>query len=325
MQVQRASRATVEALEVFVGEHQGQLNGTVGTEVEENDGIVGLHFSQRLAFAVHNDGRQHELVVDGLFVIFLNGLNRIGMGRAFAVHHSAAGFLHALPALVTVHGIITALDSSDVANTQLLSLGNQLLHVLLGAVRRNVAAVQERMDVHFLQIFLLGQLQKCEQVRNVAVHAAVGQKPVQVELGAVLLGVADRAQQGFVLEEISVADGLGNAGQVLIYDPACADIQVSNFRVAHLAFRQTYSLAASGEGGVRKFSLNAVIVGFFGLFDSIPLNAVAQSEAVQNNQCYRFGSCHLTSLLPPARCRKPAPGWRRLQGLRQYRPWPYIR
>ncbi|MNP82060.1 hypothetical protein D3C76_1805800 [compost metagenome] len=67
-------------------------------------------------------------------------------------------------------------------------------------------------------------------------HAAVGQKAVQMKLLAFCFRAANCAHERFVLEEVSFANRFGNPGKVLIYNPAGADVQMANFRVTHLSF-----------------------------------------------------------------------------------------
>ncbi|MNZ99418.1 hypothetical protein D3C78_1187410 [compost metagenome] len=47
-----------------------------------------------------------------------------------------------------------------------------------------------------------------------------------------------RACQHRVLEELAVANGLGDAGEVLVDDTAGAQVHVTDFGVAHLPVRQ---------------------------------------------------------------------------------------
>ena len=40
--------------------------------------------------------------------------------------------------------------------------------------------------------------------------------------------------QSIVLKKSAILSGLGYVGELLIYDAACTDIQVADFRVSHL-------------------------------------------------------------------------------------------
>jgi hypothetical protein len=78
-----------------------------------------------------------------------------------------------------------------------------------------------------VHIFFFGQIEHREQVLNVTVHPAIGYKCVEVKLFAGCFGASHRSNQRFVLEEFAITDRLIDAGQILVYDPACADVKVS--------------------------------------------------------------------------------------------------
>ncbi|MNJ04079.1 hypothetical protein D3C73_1646700 [compost metagenome] len=56
---------------------------------------------------------------------------------------------------------------------------------------------------------------------------------------------------------------------------------MSYFRVAHLAFRQTYGFSGSGQSCVRIFGQQTVVVRFLRLADGIAMYAVPKTEAVE--------------------------------------------
>ena len=69
----------------------------------------------------------------------------------------------------------------------------------------------------------------------VGVHAAVREQACQVQPAAAGLGLCDALQQNRIGKKIAVPDRFGDAGQVLVNDPAGADIEVADLGVAHLA------------------------------------------------------------------------------------------
>ena len=52
-----------------------------------------------------------------------------------------------------------------------------------------------------------------------------------------------------VLEHLAMVDGLGDGGQLLVHDAACAHVGVADLGVAHLAVGQADSHAGSINGG----------------------------------------------------------------------------
>ncbi|MNJ66577.1 hypothetical protein D3C77_626660 [compost metagenome] len=102
------------------------------------------------------------------------------------------------------------------------------------------------MDIDLVHLFLLGKVEHREQMVNMAVYAAVREKPVQVKLLPVSLRAAYSIHQSLILKKFAFADRFGNPGQVLVHDTSRTDVQVTYLGVAHLPFRQTYGLSASG-------------------------------------------------------------------------------
>ncbi len=194
MQIRRRFIAAVEAAEIAVGEYLRQLNRPVRAEIEEHDRIAGFDESDRRTVRLHDDRRHDEFVEHRTLVRFRDRSHRIFILRTVAVYHRTVRLLCPLPALVTVHRIIAALYGRDAADAELGDFGKQLLHVLCGAVRGYVAAVQKRMNVHIVQLLFLAGFEQSEQVCDMAMHAAVGEQAVKMQLLAVLLGVTNRAR-----------------------------------------------------------------------------------------------------------------------------------
>src|SRR5690606_11319790 len=132
------------------------------------------------------------------------------------------------------------------------------------------------------------QFQEGEQVVDMAVNPAVRQKAVEVQLASVLLHVADGSEEGFVFKKAPIPDRLRHPGQILVDDPAGADIEVTHFGVAHLSLRQADGLAAGPKKGVGIAGPVAVKVGLFRLGDGVPVGLFPEGKAVQNDQSHRF-------------------------------------
>ncbi|MNZ78659.1 hypothetical protein D3C78_972440 [compost metagenome] len=173
MQTLREFWSTVKAMEILVCEYVRQLDSTVRTEVQEYDGIAGFYQSYRLILVIHNNCRHYELVKYRLLVRFSNSLKRISILRTFAVNHSTIRFLYALPAFVAVHCIITTLNCCDLTHANLFDFCDKTLQESFCAIRSYVAAIKECMNVYFVHIFLLSEVEHSEQVLDVAVYAAI--------------------------------------------------------------------------------------------------------------------------------------------------------
>src|SRR5699024_6510591 len=109
-----AAVAALEAVESIVHEDAGHLTGTVGAEVHEDDGVALLD-----AAALAGDAGNHELVGDVVLVAVLDGFLGAGGVVTLAVDKGSVGLFLTIPVLVTVHGVVTAGDGSDLADAQL--------------------------------------------------------------------------------------------------------------------------------------------------------------------------------------------------------------
>ena len=302
-----------EALEVGVDERAGDLAGTVGAEVKEHDGVVLLHHA---VFVGH--GGQDELVgqmlaglVDDLVGI-KDRLHGIGRFDALAEDHRIVRLLDALPRVVAVHRIKTAHDGGDAADADLFNFLFQLFDVFRGGIRRNVAAVEERMNINLGKAVQLGHAKQPVQMLLMRMHAAGGDKPHQMQRGIVRLAVFDRAQNGLVLEEDAVLDVFGDLHQHLIDDAARADIGVADFGVAHLAVGKTHVKPRRADLGMGIFCRQRIQMGRAGGDDGIVPRVGIDAEAVHDDQSrHRF--CHWLILrsveirnAPRRRSRRPS-------------------
>ena len=194
------------------------------------------------AFALgYNDGLD-ELVGYVLLVAFLQrgeGITRARFG--LAVHDGAVGQLHALPAIIAIHGVVTADESGDLSDLQLAHLLLQLADEIAAAVRRRVAAVHEAMDEDFLDFLLLGHFEQREKMLDVRVHAAIAEQAEEVELA--LAAALHRLLKQRNILQLLVGDEQVDAGHVHVDDAAGADVEVADLAVAHLAFRQAHERA----------------------------------------------------------------------------------
>ncbi len=107
-----------------------------------------------------------------------------------------------------------------------------------------------------------------------------------MQVAAVLKGVVDSRYDLFVVLELVVVDGFGDAGQLLIDDSARADVGMSNLTVAHLTVGQTNVHARGADLGHRILLEQLVDVGRVGGENGVCLFLAlfAAAEAVKNHQ-----------------------------------------
>ncbi len=123
---------------------------------------------------------------------------------------------------------------------------------------------------------------------DVTVNTAVGKQSQQMEGRIVLLYVIYGPVQSLIFKKAVVFYGFSDSGQFLIDDSPGADIEMSDFRVAHLPIRQADGRSAGSETRSGILGKNFVQIRLLRLSDGIALLAAAQPEAVENHQHGRF-------------------------------------
>ena len=291
---------SLKAGKLRIAESSGDLPGAVGAEVEEDNGISLLDGGCRPAVLLHHRGK-HKLIGLAVVVGSLYGSGGIlSAVDALSQSQGPVGFLHPIPAVIPVHGVVASGDHAYFSYAQFFHLVCQLLHIALAGFRRGVPSIQEAVHVDFLKAMSFSQLQQAEHMGDVAVHAAVGEQAVHMQGGAFLLSVLYCPQQFFVFKEIPVLNGLGDAGQFLIHDAAGAHVQMSHLGVAHLALRQSHCQAAGLSAYIGALAHELIHHRRFCLTHRVVLTALVQAVAVQNHQyCWFF----LHALLLSARGR----------------------
>ena len=259
----------------------------IWAEVHEDNGVAILH-----AATLAGDAGQHELVGLVSCVGSLDGLGSVGSVLTLAVDEGSVGLLLTVPVVITVHGVVTAGNAGDLAHAQLVQLGLQVSKEALAGVRVGVAAIGDAVEVNFLSAQMLCHLQHAEPVVGMAVHAAGAHQTHQVD------GLAgfDRSlhvlDQHRVLEHLAIVDGLGDEGQLLVHDAACAHVGVADLGVAHLAIGQADSHAGSINSGHGILCHQSIQMGGLSSHHGVAKGLVRHpAEAIHDAQKNRF-LCH---------------------------------
>ena len=282
-----AAAAALEAGKGIVAEDAGHLAGTVGAEVHEDNGVAVLH-----AATLAGDAGQHELIGLVCCVGSLDGLGSVGSMLTLAVDKGSVGLLLAIPVVITVHGVVTAGNAGDLAHAQLIQLGLQVSKEALAGVGIGVTAVGDAVQVDFLSTQMLCHLQHAKPVVGMAVHAAGTHQTHQVDGLTGLDSSLHVLDQHRVLEHLAIVDGLGDEGQLLVHDAACAHVGVADLGVAHLAVGQTDSHTGSINGSHRVLCHQSIQMGGFGSHNSVAEGLVRHpAEAIHDAQKNRF-LCH---------------------------------
>ena len=288
--------APLKGAEVRLHEAAGQLPGPVGAKVHEEDSVA-VGNGRWLA----DEGGRNELVrfpprIGG----FQPGFRGVGAMLRFALRQEPPGGGDSVPAVVPVHGVVAAHQAGDAA---LARRREARLHGgkrSLCRLGRHIPPVQKGMHPEGLHAPRAGQIYQRMQLRLVAVDAAGGQEPQDMQAGALAtpalatpalaLQRIKQAVQNWIVLEAAIGDGPVNAGEVLIDHPPSAQGRVAHFRVAHLPGRQANIRARAGHQAMGPLRPEGVPAGGAGEGDGIAIRLFPMAPAVKDDKqggCWR--------------------------------------
>ena len=232
--------AAIEFLKVGEGEGFGEFFGAVAAIVVEDDGIVVGDYSDSCAVGVALDyGGGDEFVAGhvgfgGVGVIMLDGGFGGGEFGAVGEGDGAIRFFDALPAIVAVHGPVSAGDCGDLADADLLHFCFDGADEFEAGIWGGIAAVGEGVQEKLLRGHgVLAEFETGVEVFEEAVDAGVGGDAEEVEGGVIFEGVLDGGVDLGVVVEFAGAGLFGDCDGLLVDDSACPDVLMADFAVAH--------------------------------------------------------------------------------------------
>ncbi|VTM89391.1 Uncharacterised protein [Raoultella ornithinolytica] len=144
------------------------------------------------------------------------------------------------------------------------------------------------MQVDFFCSALGGQLYHRHNVVFVAVNAARGHQAHNVHGFTRSNGFVDRGGQHRVCKERAFFDFDIKTGQILVNDTTGAEVNVTHFRVAHLAIRQTNLQARSINQRMGTFRPQCVHDWRFRAINRVILLVFTIAIAIKNDQYHRL-------------------------------------
>ena len=135
---------------ILLSQDDSQFLGTVVTIVEEDNHVTFL--DSTVAAGIYN--RLDEFIGYTFIVRLLHGLNHIRRNLSLTVYKQVVSHFHTFPTLVTVHGVETAYDGSNLTG-RLFAMRRQLFDEALTALRVGIATVHEAMDKCILDTVFL--------------------------------------------------------------------------------------------------------------------------------------------------------------------------
>ena len=169
------SLLSCETCKLLITEGSRDLTRPVRTEIKEDDRIFVPDDPYRLA-VFYNGCRLYKFVSLLCRIGVLDSAYRALCLLALSLSHNIVGSLHTIPAVVTVHSIVTSHNGCHLANTQLFHLVIELFDIFFSCCGRSVTSVQEAVYKYFGKTFSLSQLQNTIHMGIMAVHTTVRKK-----------------------------------------------------------------------------------------------------------------------------------------------------
>src|SRR5699024_5627488 len=99
----------------------------------------------------------------------------------FTEYQSAVGDLQSFPPFITVHGIIPSNNRSDLSGIALCHFTLHMIEEFQSRGREYVTAIEKRVKVYLFHTLTLRHFQQSDDMIDMTMNTAVGQKPHKVE------------------------------------------------------------------------------------------------------------------------------------------------
>ena len=130
------------------------------------------------------------------------------------------------------------------------------------------------------------------------VHTAIGYQPEKMQPAASGAGVFHGSHERWIGKEVAVLNHQVNAGDVHVDDASGSNIQVANFAVTHLAFRQTDKRPARVNQRIGIFAQQAIVGGLARKRDGVGFGFGAVAPSIEDDEHKWFRTGHGSRLAP---------------------------
>ncbi len=289
--------------------HPRNLPHAVGAVVKADAGIAIADRAHRLPSGINHHEWLNKLVGHAVVITLFDSGERIAVCSALdPAGHGVKGFLFPLPSAIPVHGKVAAAYAGNLAHSDFIDLALQLFEIPNAAGGQGIAAVEKGVDKDPLHPVLFRRQQEGVQMLLLRVNAAIGDQAQQMQGASLFAGVLQRLHDHRMAEKFAGANQIVNACDVHVHHAARADVQVTDFAVAHLAIRQTDEVIRSVKQTMRILRQEFVVSRLTRQCYRIGEALRTITPAIQNGEYNRFFQRHAYSpALTAARPRNSAP------------------
>ena len=207
-------------------------------------------------------------------------------------------FFHAFPVLVAIHDVESS-DHVGKPGSGLVQFRLKSGHILDAGAGRGVATVEKSVN-QSRNTFALRHFKKSKKMVDVTVHTAVGEQTAEMYAASAGTNLFEHVEKYGILEKFTAFHGHVDAGHVLIYDAARADIQMSHFRVADESGRQSDLSSRGIQASHAGHGKQTIECGRMSEAGGISRSGRSQTVAVENEKKCGFHCRHQLFSFPSA-------------------------
>ena len=153
------SVASLKSVKCVITESSCDLSCTIRTEVKENNRIIIFNRCNRFP-VFNNNGRQNKFICCIFVVRSLDSFRSAYCLLAFTADKCTVCFLDTIPAVITIHSIVTSHNRCNFTYTDFFHLSFQFFYIFFTGCRWCVTSIQEAVYIYFLDALSLCQFQK---------------------------------------------------------------------------------------------------------------------------------------------------------------------
>ena len=174
---------SLKAIKFLRRKHSRQFSRSIRSEIEEHNRISALDFGSRFS-VFHYNRRDYKLIRNICVVRSLHSLDGAARRVALSESYAAIRLFNSLPAVISVHSIVSTGYSSYLTRAYCVHLLLQLLYIAFSARGRRISAIHKAMNIYVFYSLLSGHAYQRDKMVYVAVNSSVRKQAHKMQSSA---------------------------------------------------------------------------------------------------------------------------------------------